>query len=113
MPRDDTYLLHILISARRIVNYTRGVSWEEFLADGEKQDSVLHRISNIGEISKRISAEFKTSHKEIPWKIMAGMRDRIIHDYYQIEWEVVWETAQKSVPELIRLIVPLIPPERP
>jgi len=111
MPRDATYLLHILISARRVVHYTRGLNWDQFMASGEKQDSVLHRISNIGEISKRISPEFKADHPAIPWRIIAGMRDRIIHDYYQIDWEVVWDTAVKSIPGLIRLIEPLVPPE--
>jgi uncharacterized protein with HEPN domain len=109
MPRDETYLLHLLLSARRVVAYTRNVTWETFLTDGEKQDSVLHRISNIGEISKRISPSFKQAHPDVPWKLMAGMRDRIIHDYYQIDWEVVWSTAIKSVPELITLIEPLVP----
>jgi uncharacterized protein with HEPN domain len=111
MPRDLTYLLHILISARRIVSYTHGLSWEQFMASGEKQDSVLHRISNIGEISKRISPDFKASNPAIPWKSMAGMRDRIIHDYYQIDWEVVWDTAIKSIPALICLLEPLVPPD--
>ncbi len=111
MPRDETYVLHILLSARRVVAYTVGVAWEQFMAEGEKQDSVLHRLSYIGEISKRISSEFKQAHPEIPWKLMAGMRDRIIHDYYQIDWEVVWSTAIESVPELIRLVEPLVPPE--
>ena len=109
MPRDETYLLHLLISARRVVTYTAGVSFDTFMADGEKQDSVLHRLSNIGEISKRISPEFKEAHADIPWKLMAGMRDRIIHDYYQIDWEVVWSTSTKSVPELVSLIEPLVP----
>jgi uncharacterized protein with HEPN domain len=109
MPRDATYLLHLLISARRIVTYARGLDWEDFMENGEKQDSILHRLTNIGEISKRISTEFKSAHPEVPWKVMAGMQDRIIHDYYQIDWE--WSTATKSIPDLIRLIQPLVPPE--
>jgi uncharacterized protein with HEPN domain len=111
MPRDLTYLLHILISARRVVAYLDGVTRDQFLQNGEKQDSVLHRITNIGEVSKRVSAEFKEAHPEIPWKAMAGMRDRIVHDYYEIEWEVVWSTASKRIPELIHLVEPLIPQE--
>ncbi len=113
MRRDETYLLHILISSRRIVRSTSGVTYTQFLDDGEKQDSIVHRISNIGEIAKRISAEFKTAHPEVPWKKMAGMRDLMIHDYYRIDMELVWDTAVNNIPELICLLDPLIPPERP
>ena len=111
MPRDESYLLYMLIAARRVVRSTTSVTWDEFLANEEKRDSVILQIGNIGEAANHISRDFQRAHPEIAWSEMIGMRHRMMHGYQRIKLEEVWKAAQKAVPELIRLIEPLVPPE--
>ncbi|MBU0509863.1 DUF86 domain-containing protein [bacterium] len=111
MPRDESFLLYMLIAARRIVASTSDVTLEEFSANREKQDSVILQIGNIGEAAKKISADFAELHPEIQWRDISGMRNRLIHGYHKIDIREVWKAARTSVPELIRLIEPLVPPE--
>lgn len=111
MPRDETYLAYMLEAARRIVESVRGISHDEFDANREKRDSVAMQIMNIGEVANRISPDFQRDHPEIPWHRATGMRHRIVHAYMKIDWNIVWDSALTDIPELIRLIEPLVPPE--
>lgn len=111
MPRDETYLLYMLIAARRIVRYLTGITREQFDVNLEKMDSVALQLGNIGEAASKVSAEYREKHAEIPWPKMIGMRHRIVHNYLEIDWDVVWTAATVEVPDLIRLLEPLITPE--
>lgn len=64
-------------------------------------DAVVRNFEIIGEATKRISPEFKTSHSNIPWKKMAGMRDKLIHDYFHVDFETVWDAIAKDIPHLL------------
>ena len=111
MPRDETFLLYVLLAARRIVKYVHGVKREAFDGDLEKMDAVVLQIGNIGEAASKISQEFRKSHREINWHKMIGMRHRIFHKYHEIDWDIVWDVATRDAPELIRQIEPHVPPE--
>ncbi|WP_347338293.1 HepT-like ribonuclease domain-containing protein [Synechocystis sp. FACHB-383] len=74
----------------------------------EKQDTILRRITIIGEATKRLSLDFRDRHSEIPWKQIAGMRDIITHDYNEVDIDEVWTVIKKNLPELLRYIEPLI-----
>ncbi|MCB1061270.1 MAG: DUF86 domain-containing protein [Calditrichaeota bacterium] len=108
MPRDETYLIHVLYYARRIEGYVAGVTREEFDSNDEKKDAVVLQIGNIGEVAGKISEEFKKQHPEVKWKKMTGMRHRIFHHYHTVDWDIVWDTATIDVPELIGQIEPLV-----
>lgn len=110
MLRDDAYLLDILTAARKVLLYSEGLSWERFRDEGILQDAILRNLQIIGEAAQRISEDVKDSHPELPWAPMAGMRNRLVHEYFRIDLERVWQTVQEDIPVLVELIEPLIPP---
>jgi uncharacterized protein with HEPN domain len=74
------------------------------LENDEKQDAIIRKIEIIGEAAKRLSPEFQEEYSDIPWRIIKGMRDKLVHDYIDIDLEVVWETSKKNIPELEKKI---------
>ena len=87
-------------SVAKIERYTEGIDYENFLGDELLQDGVIRQLQIIGESSKRISKEFKKKNSAIPWRDIAGFRDKVVHDYAYIDLEPVWEAASKDIPEL-------------
>ena len=113
MSRDDAYLLDIDKAARLIIQFTRDKDRPAFLVDMMTQSAVLHQLRVLGEAVKRLSADFRAGHTQIPWKEIAGMRDRLIHGYDRVDLKEVWRVAQGDVPELVAMIEPLLPNEDP
>lgn len=110
MWRDDAYLLDILIAARKVLRYVQGISWDTFQSDTLLQDAVMRNLQIIGEAAQRVSKELKEKHPEIAWAPMAGMRNRLVHEYFRIDLEKVWETVRDNIPSLLSEIEPLVPP---
>ena len=108
MSRDSEYLTDIVSSARLILTYIEGVRRDQFLRDMKLQDSVIRRIEIIGEAVRRLSPELRERHPNVPWQAMTGMRNRMIHGYDDIDMDVVWDTAQDSIPRLLSMIEPLV-----
>jgi uncharacterized protein with HEPN domain len=89
MHRDDATLLDIATAARLIVEFTKGMDKAAFLDDIKTQSSVLHQLMVLGEAVKRLSDGFRARHPKIPWTLMAGMRDKLIHGYDIVDLEEV------------------------
>ena len=68
------------------------------------QDAIVRQLEVIGEATKKISQDFRDLHQDIPWKDMAAMRDKLIHDYIEVDFKMVWNTATIDIPELERLL---------
>jgi uncharacterized protein with HEPN domain len=101
MPKDDSiYVEHILECIERILKYTDGISKDKFSKDEMIQDAVIRNIEIIGEASKKISQNFRKSNSHVPWKEIAGMRDKLIHDYLGVDIEVIWRTIKTDIPTL-------------
>jgi uncharacterized protein with HEPN domain len=109
MPRDSAALLDIVKAARLVIEFTGGMDQDTFLQDAKTQSAVLHQLLILGEAVKRLSGEFRASHPAIPWALIAGMRDTLIHEYNAVDLYEVWRTAQRDVPELLRYVEALIP----
>ena len=109
MPRDDSvYLLHIRDAIDKIQGYTKGVSEHSFQTNTLVQDAVIRQIEIIGEATKRISEATRTGASDIPWQDIAGMRDKLIHDYFGVDIEKVWLTVQVDIPVLKTKISKLV-----
>jgi uncharacterized protein with HEPN domain len=102
MSKDNAHLRDILDSARLIRSYLKDLSFEAFQTDTVRQDAVARRFEIIGEATKRLSAEIRAQFPAIPWELAAGMRDVLIHDYDDVNLEIVWHTATESLPPLIQ-----------
>jgi len=99
--KDDlVYLQHILDSIKWIENYVSDISQEQFLEDHLVQDAVIRQIEIIGEASKKISDSLQLVYLLIPWKDIAGMRNKLIHGYFGVDIEAVWKTVSTDIPLL-------------
>lgn len=105
MVKDDlAYIDHIVECIRKINQYSKGLSLKDFKSNELVQDAIIRNIEIIGEASKKISKDTKQTYYKIPWKEIAGMRDKLIHDYLGVDVDVVWKTIHDDIPILEKLI---------
>jgi uncharacterized protein with HEPN domain len=100
MKNDRLYLGHILEAAERIVLFGRDGE-EHFRTDLRTQDAIIRNLQVMGEAAKKVSAETRKAHPDIPWKDIAGMRDRVVHDYFGVSLDIVWDVVAHHVPPLL------------
>lgn len=97
-PRD--YLRHILAEADYLTARSAGVSLEAFLADETLRRAFVRSLEVIGEAAKNVPADFRVRHPAVEWRALAGMRDRLIHGYFGVDFELVWDAVRNHVPAL-------------
>jgi len=100
---DRVYLAHILDAVERIQKYTsEGKS--EFDQDEKTQDAVVRNLEIIGEATKNVSDELRSNRPDIPWRRLAGMRDKLIHEYFGVNLTIVWQVVEQEIPKLGALL---------
>lgn len=99
MKDDSVYISQMLDSVGKISSFTQGLDRDAFLVDQKTQSAVIMQLLLIGEISKKIS-EKKKSAIDLPWKDITGFRDRAIHNYFEIDLDIVWNTILQDIPVL-------------
>ena len=107
--RTDKEFLHDIQEAvRRIKAYTHEMTYKEFLVDTRTQDAVIRNLEIIGEATKKLSAGLRSQYPSVPWKEMAGARDRLIHDYFGVDIEVVWKISIAELSDLTLQIAKIL-----
>ena len=102
MFEDDVIRMrHILDAAREAVNFIEGHNREDLDTDRKLNLSLVRLLEIIGEAARSITNEFRQKHPELAWKSMVGMRDRLIHGYFDVNLDILWETVTKDLPPLI------------
>ena len=107
--RDTGYLADMVRYARGVVDTVRGKTLEVYEADENLRLTVERRVEIIGEAAARVSEAFRQSHPEVPWRKIVAQRNVLAHEYGEIEDEIMWDVATVSVPELLRLMEPMLP----
>jgi len=111
MRDDDARLLDMLLAAREATGFVSGLTFPEFQRNRMAQLAILKTIEIVGEAASGISTDTTKAHPEIPWSGIIGMRNRLVHGYFSINLERVWETARQDIPRRISQLEPLVPPE--
>ena len=98
--KDSAVLQDISAAIERILSYTTGINYDDFITDLKTQDAVIRNIEILGEAVKLLSEGTKEQYPNIPWKDIAGTRDKLIHDYFGVNVDVVWSIVKNDIPFL-------------
>ena len=105
-PRKDRERLeHMKTAIDRILRYTSGKSYEDLVSDDMMYYAVVKNIEIIGEAANMLTQSFQQSHPETPWKMVKGMRNYIVHEYFQIDDIVVWDVVKNNIPDLREQVI--------
>jgi uncharacterized protein with HEPN domain len=114
MQREDkAWLADIVLACRAIRRYSRGMSYREFAGDERTQDAVFRRLEVIGEAANRLSQSARETCADVPWPQIVGMRNRLIHGYFEIDLDKVWRVVQEEIHPLLARLEKLVelPPD--
>jgi uncharacterized protein with HEPN domain len=111
MWKDDARLADILLGCREVMEYSKGVTFEQFHCELKLQRALCMVLEIIGEAARAVSEECKAAHPQIPWRGIVGLRHRIVHEYFRLDLDVIWDIVQKDIPSLLAVVEPLVPPQ--
>ena len=112
MPKDDVvYFGHMLETARRASAKTRRIDRQQFDANEDIQLALAYLVQIIGEAASRVSQQGRDAHPQIPWREITGTRQKIVHDYLGVDFEMVWHIVTQDLPPLIKTLEEIAPAE--
>lgn len=111
MRHDPSYLADMLLAARNAVEFSRGLTQQKLEQDALHQNAVMKAVEIIGEAASRLSIETKKEFPEIEWDKIIGMRHRLVHGYFAVDYDVLWDVVHNDLPKLIPQLEAIVPPE--
>jgi uncharacterized protein with HEPN domain len=111
MRYDETFLLDMLIAARKVQKFAADLAETDFYESELHQSAIVRELQVVGEAARQVSGEFQADHPEISWIQIVGMRNRLVHEYFRVSLSIVWQIVREDIPDLIEQIEPLISPE--
>ena len=100
MKDDKVFVRHILDEVNFIIRESKDLDFEDLLSDEILKRAMVRSLEIIGEAAKNLSKSFKEKHSDITWRELAGLRDKLIHYYFGIKWEIVWDVIKNVIPEI-------------
>ena len=113
MERDGAYLLDMLLSARDAVDFAGRITYSQFQDSRLHQNAILKAVEIVGEAASHVSSGMKESQPDIPWREIVGMRNRLVHVYFDVDIDIVWRTVKEDLPMLIAQLERIVPPNSP
>jgi len=102
-PKNDyVYIGHMIDNANKAISFIAGLNRSDFDQDEQLRLAVTHLLQIVGEAARRVSVEFREAHPEIPWKAIVGMRSKVVHDYFSVDDDVIWDTIKNDLPDLVK-----------
>ncbi len=111
MRHDMVLMLDMLLAGQTVLEFTAGMGQEAFFANRLVQSAVIRELQVIGEAARLITEESRSRYPEIAWRQIAGMRNRMIHEYFDVRLPVVWDVIQQDIPALVAQLERIVPPE--
>jgi len=106
---DAEFLADIKEAIRRIDSYVADLTYDAYLVDTKTQDAVVRNLEIIGEAVKNVSQELKWNYPNIPWKELAGLRDKLIHHYFGVNFDIVWNIITEELPDIYEQLETISP----
>ncbi|MCE2398445.1 MAG: DUF86 domain-containing protein [Gemmatimonadetes bacterium] len=103
--------MDMVLAARKAVSFTEGMSFADFAQDERTVFSATKAVEIVGEAAAQVSEDARRENPDIPWRDIIAMRNRLVHAYFEINLELVWQTVRHDLPDLIARLEPLVPPE--
>lgn len=102
-PKNDyVYIGHMIDNANKAISFIARLNRSDFDQDEQLRLAVTHLLQIVGEAARRVSVEFREAHPEIPWKAIVGMRSKVVHDYFSVDDDVIWDTIKNDLPALVK-----------
>jgi len=103
MPKKNelVYIQHIIDNANKAISFVANISREDFDGDEKLRLALTYLLQVIGEAARRVSPEFRDDHPQIPWKEIVGMRSKVVHDYLNVDEDIIWSTIKYDLPPLV------------
>ncbi|MCG2692277.1 DUF86 domain-containing protein [Microgenomates group bacterium] len=108
MKHPNPYLLHIIDAIDKIQTFIKGLTFKTFLKDVKTQDAVIRNLEIIGEASTHLEQKFIKQIPQIPWRELKDFRNKLIHDYWELDFKLIWKVAVKRAPQLKKLLEPVV-----
>ena len=100
--RDEfVYIQHMIDNANKAIDFVKNINRENFDSDEKLRLALTHLLQIIGEAARRVSPEFHDNHPQIPWKEIVGMRSKVVHDYLNVDEDIIWQTIKQDLPPLV------------